>query len=276
MEELGWSVGVSACEGKDYEEWELGQYSPAGEDFYISFTTDLDDPYDVEREVRAWHCGFDPEEHAAMWLEARIRNSCAGVPDMFTLVHDAEAIDEMLDELSDAVTEIVRGKPETIQETFAKSFALRPMLEEAMKDIPMSQRMHPVNWEKACAVLADYHGSKGSVMDFTEDDWKVWQKYQGHPFDPEETVDDVCIICDEPHMSPIIEFEACVAKACYRWHEDMTAYHQTDAERDAGLPPIEYIQDCVANIYKWRMELLTKAIAAIKDEMEANRNEGSV
>lgn len=42
--------------------------------------------------------------------------------------------------------------------------------------------------------IQDYHGSKGSVMDFTEDDWLVC-KENGW------TLDEVCKLCDEEQFS---------------------------------------------------------------------------
>lgn len=42
--------------------------------------------------------------------------------------------------------------------------------------------------------IQDYHGSKGSVMDFTEDDWRAC-KESGW------TLDEVCKLCDEERFS---------------------------------------------------------------------------
>ena len=46
--------------------------------------------------------GFDVDEHIEMWIEAK-RSGTNGVPSARELVHDAEAIDKMLDELADAL-----------------------------------------------------------------------------------------------------------------------------------------------------------------------------
>jgi hypothetical protein len=95
-EELGWCVRESDTE------WEFIQNSPAGEDF--SFDVGADNVHnadDMVREIRSYANGFDAEEHAKMWIEAQGRVS--GVPDLKTLVKDADAIKEMLDELAAAV-----------------------------------------------------------------------------------------------------------------------------------------------------------------------------
>jgi hypothetical protein len=256
LEELGWGVYITE------DGWEFSQYSPAGEDFDAYIPCNPDDLHDLHRELTEYVNDFDPEDHAAMWYGTN------GAPSLAVLMKDALDIKEMLEELEEVIRDFLLGPQVTIAESVMSQFALRPLLEEAMKDVPMSQRMHPVHWEIACAVLGDYHGSKGSVMDFTADDWKVWQKYQGHPFDPAETVDDVCVICNEPFMRPSLELEDCLVEACRAWTEDMVVYPASMVEQEVGFPPMEYVQDCVTNIYKWRTELLPKAIAAIKEQME--------
>lgn len=261
LEELEWAVHV------DETGWELSQYSPAGEDFSVYIHCDPRDLHDLHRKCAEYVRDFEPEEHAVMWYGTN------GAPCMATLLEDAQEIKKMLEELEETIRDFLFGPQVTIAESVKSQFALRPLLEEAMKDVPMSHRMHPNIWEKMVATLGDYHGSKGSVMDFTADDWKAWQKYQGHPFDPAETVDDVCVICDELMMRPRFDLEDCLAEACQAWHDGMTAYPASIAEQEVGFPPMEYIQDCVTNIYKWRTELLPKAIEAIMEEMEANKQE---
>ena len=73
----------------------LRQYSPAGEDF--GFT--ISDKYPIEDIVTAYYC-FDVEEHVTSWLDAK-RNGVSGVPDVVTLVDDANEISNMLEELKD-------------------------------------------------------------------------------------------------------------------------------------------------------------------------------
>ena len=95
-EELGWCVRESDTE------WEFIQNSPAGEDFSFDISaSDVRNADDMVREIRSYANSFDAEEHAKMWIEAQGRVS--GVPDLKTLVKDADAIKEMLDELAAAV-----------------------------------------------------------------------------------------------------------------------------------------------------------------------------
>lgn len=93
-EELDWSVNC-------YDEYvEISQQSPAGEDF--SFTVD---EKDFVENVKQYAADFNPDEHIAMWIEAKGFGT-SGVPSARELVHDAEAIDEMLQNLAIALCEV--------------------------------------------------------------------------------------------------------------------------------------------------------------------------
>ena len=93
-EELDWSVHC-------YDEYvEISQQSPAGEDF--SFTVD---EKDFVENVKQYAADFNPDEHIAMWIEAKGFGT-SGVPSARELVHDAEAIDEMLQNLAIALCEV--------------------------------------------------------------------------------------------------------------------------------------------------------------------------
>lgn len=94
------------CEDLDWEVHECGdgtveleKYSPAGEDY--SFCIDCND---VAAKVREHWQNFDPEEHITELIVAK-RNGLAGVPDIKTLCHDADAIEEMISELAEALEE---------------------------------------------------------------------------------------------------------------------------------------------------------------------------
>lgn len=94
------------CEELDWEVHECGdgraeleKYSPAGEDY--SFCIDCTD---VAAEVRGHWRDFDPEDHIMDMVVAK-RNGLAGVPDIKTLCHDADAIEEMIAELAEALEE---------------------------------------------------------------------------------------------------------------------------------------------------------------------------
>ena len=95
-EELGWSLYEDDNGGI-----ELGKYSPDGEDFsfYIHEKENL-----VEA-TREYANGFDAEERIRGLLNAKA-NGFAGVPDIKTLVKDADAIQEMLNELADVLEEV--------------------------------------------------------------------------------------------------------------------------------------------------------------------------
>lgn len=92
-ESLEWEV--TECDDGTVE---LEKYSPAGEDNIITV-----DAEDFAREVERYADDFDIDDHIAMWIEAK-RNGTAGVPSTRELVHDAEDIQEMLNELAEALT----------------------------------------------------------------------------------------------------------------------------------------------------------------------------
>lgn len=94
IEGLGWWIK----EGD--KQIEIGQCSPAGEDF--SFCIDDEDPV---RQIRQYADGFDPDEHATMWIEAR--GHVSGIPtSVRDLIEDAEEIEKMLTDLADALERV--------------------------------------------------------------------------------------------------------------------------------------------------------------------------
>ena len=102
-EELGWCVRESDTE------WEFIQNSPAGEDFSFDVgADDVNNADDMVREIRSYANGFDAEEHAKMWIEAQGRVS--GVPDLKTLVKDADDIKLMLNKLASAMEDVLQGE----------------------------------------------------------------------------------------------------------------------------------------------------------------------
>ena len=95
-ESYGWAVDM------DSDSIEFNQYSPAGEDFsFTVLTKDASDAESLAAEVRSYADSFDTEEHVKMWVDAQ--GSVSGVPDIKTLVEDADAIQEMLNDLADAL-----------------------------------------------------------------------------------------------------------------------------------------------------------------------------
>ena len=88
----------------DSEGIEFSQYSPAGEDF--SFYAHGKTARAIIHSVLEYSRDFDPDEHIAMWIEAK-RNGVSGVPSTRELVHDAEEIEKMLEVLADALIDAV-------------------------------------------------------------------------------------------------------------------------------------------------------------------------
>lgn len=93
LEKMDWSVSSYTDDGRV----EIETYSPAGEDFLMCVEVE-----NFPRAVAEYAAGFDIDEHIEMWIEAK-RSGTNGVPSARELVHDAEAIDKMLDELADAL-----------------------------------------------------------------------------------------------------------------------------------------------------------------------------
>lgn len=93
VDSLGWGYEIDS-ENKCIE---LEQWSPAGEDFVFYVYGDTVD--EIIQAIRDYADDFDIEEHVKMWLDAK-EAKVSGVPDVCTLVEDAKAIQEMLNELA--------------------------------------------------------------------------------------------------------------------------------------------------------------------------------
>lgn len=89
IESLGWNV---YRDGDGYVE--LSQYSSAGEDFLFTVSES-----NLIEDVKDYAESFDSEEHAAMWYDAG-QSGVRGVPSLHELVEDADAIQEMLNDLA--------------------------------------------------------------------------------------------------------------------------------------------------------------------------------
>ena len=89
IETLGWDV---YCD--DDGSVELYQFSPAGEDFGFTVSES-----NLIEDVKDYAESFDSEEHAAMWYDAG-QSGVRGVPSLHELVEDADAIQEMLNDLA--------------------------------------------------------------------------------------------------------------------------------------------------------------------------------
>lgn len=94
IESLGWRIHEANYENGE-KCWELGKYSPAGEDF----TFIAGDKRLVEN-ISEYATNFDPDEHAEMWVRARYEGTDKTIPGIRTLIEDADAIKSMLEELA--------------------------------------------------------------------------------------------------------------------------------------------------------------------------------
>jgi len=88
----------------DQEGVEFSKYSPAGEDF--SFYVRAKTGEDILIAVQWYARCFDADEHAAEWIVAKQNGSTTGIPDIRTLIKDADDIQTMLDELVSELEEV--------------------------------------------------------------------------------------------------------------------------------------------------------------------------
>lgn len=95
LESLDWSVSSYTDDGRI----EIETFSPAGEDLCVC--VDVEDFPDSVAKCAEY---FDQDEHIEMWIMAR-NNGVSGVPSTRELVKDAEAIEEMLQDLASALRE---------------------------------------------------------------------------------------------------------------------------------------------------------------------------
>lgn len=114
-EKNGWSYSID----EKWNEVELSKSSPAGEDF--SFIVSLED---LPEKVHSFIFNFDVDEHVEMWVKAR-QEGTKGVPGVRELVDDAEAIKQMLEELSRALLDHKKGMAVDGLKVFNKTLAER-------------------------------------------------------------------------------------------------------------------------------------------------------
>ena len=111
VEELDWSVSFETQKGHTTGKMEkyasFSGYSQAGEDLeFVEFYDSLDE---LPMKLFERYQDFDTEEHVKMWLEGK-SNGVGGVPDVETLVKDANWIENFLLELSEALRDALAGK----------------------------------------------------------------------------------------------------------------------------------------------------------------------
>lgn len=126
-----------------------------------------------------------------------------------------------------------------------KEFTLRNKIEEAKAEYLKRYQMLDWQWtdEGLPWAIQDYHSSKGSVMDFTEDDWRVC-KENGW------TLNEVCALCNERRFCEDVD--------------NLEAYIQAvrNDDSEAGIDN-EFLElsreDAIAlveDFYTWREKLL--------------------
>lgn len=100
-----WSAWIEESQnGRTYVE--MGQYSPAGEDFSMIIDFDSENQCGSFRDsLESYYEDFDIDEHIEMWVEAK-RNGVSGVPSIRELVDDAREIDTMILKLSQTLREM--------------------------------------------------------------------------------------------------------------------------------------------------------------------------
>ena len=100
-----WSAWIEESQnGRTYVE--MGQHSPAGEDFSMIIDFDAENQCSSFRNsLESYYEDFDIDEHIEMWVEAK-KNGVSGVPSIRELVDDAKEIDAMILKLSQTLWEM--------------------------------------------------------------------------------------------------------------------------------------------------------------------------
>ena len=93
IEDLGWRVNSDTS----IETWT----DTAGQDVCI----ECNNPGELKEAIISYRNGYDVDEQAEMFLEAK-RNGFKGVPSVSVLVKDCEEVEELLDELWEAVRDL--------------------------------------------------------------------------------------------------------------------------------------------------------------------------
>lgn len=117
-EELGWSYTVYEELSQNNRTYvELENYSPAGEDFSVTVDFDIENQAATFiDDLRSYYENFDPDEHAEMWIPSRGKGGCPS--SIRRLIEDADAIDEMIMKLLDALDSVLH--PELSDEQSAR------------------------------------------------------------------------------------------------------------------------------------------------------------
>lgn len=130
-----------------------------------------------------------------------------------------------------------------------EEFTLRNKINEAKAEfLPKGGR--PEYWSETLAwTVQDYHGSKGSVLDFAEDDWRVCKEN-------DLALGEVLSLCDEEYFSNTYLTDY-LADRLADWRERNAGGEMTDIDI-----PMDDVRDMVSDFYTWHKEVLPKALAA--------------
>lgn len=101
---LGWSVNIDKNSDDDEVIVSFEKTSPAGEDFSFDIWVKPNASLtSIRKEIEDWALDFDPETHAAIWYMGENRGQPKSIRD---LLEDADAIKEMVENLSEKIDEI--------------------------------------------------------------------------------------------------------------------------------------------------------------------------
>jgi hypothetical protein len=103
MQELDWTFEIPEIEEGTEVEFDIENYSPEGENLVETICFD-GTPEGLIKELIKHTESFDVDDHVELWISGRGKN---GVPNTVReLVEDAEAIQEKLNDLYEAVKEV--------------------------------------------------------------------------------------------------------------------------------------------------------------------------
>lgn len=124
----------------------------------------------------------------------------------------------------------------------SNNFTLRNKIAEQRDDYERRNTMKYWEDEGIPFAIIDYSSSKGSVMEFSEDDWRVCK-------DCGLSIHDVCDLCGEAYFSPDVN----------SLEEFLRLYIEDwQSKGDDGMTG-DQMADAIQDYFTWRGKLLPKA-----------------
>lgn len=124
----------------------------------------------------------------------------------------------------------------------SNNFTLRDKIAEQREDYERRNTMKYWEDEGIPFAIMDYSSSKGSVMEFSEDDWRVCK-------DCGFSIHDVCDLCGEAYFSPDVN----------SLEEFLRLYIEDwQSKGDDGMTG-DQMADAIQDYFTWRGKLLPKA-----------------